>query len=583
MEKIKNFGKKYPKLVKVNSNKNCVNKGQIMSLLKIVPLGGMGNVTQNMYLYEYENEILIVDCGIGFPDHYMPGVDVLIPDTSYLLEKLEEGKQIVAMVFSHGHDDHIAATPYILPNLPEFPMFASELTAGFAEQRIRDGKIERTVTVLEDNKEIAIGQHFRVRLIPVTHSVPDTRHVVITTPEGIIYHGSDYKLDPTPVDGKVSDLKEIAKLKDENVLCMMVDCLRVENPKWVESESTVGPVIDRLMANTKGAFITTLMSSHIHRIQQTINACEKHGRKVVFVGRSVEQNVEIATRLGKLSIPEGMMVDKKDIEDVSSEKLCVIIAGSQGQEGSSLIRAIYGEHPVLRIKQTDTVVFSADVIPGNEQNYYGAIDELSRNRVHVVYPQVEPNIHKSGHASAPEQQEIINLVKPKYLMPIGGSDRHRVKFLELVADKVGYKPESVLIPESGEVIGFENREYKVVDAINIRPQIVDGLGVGDVGPMVLSDRRALGQAGIVLVVVPKNGDELDLGNTTVISRGFVFMKEADEVVMFIKKETADLVLEEKRKKTDEEKIKRLLEKRISRKLYKVIRREPMIVVEFMNV
>ncbi|MBU0974102.1 ribonuclease J [Patescibacteria group bacterium] len=554
-----------------------------MSKLKIIPLGGMGKVTQNMFLYEYENEILIVDCGIGFPDSYMPGVDILIPDISYLLKRIDEGKIIAGMLLSHGHDDHIAALPYLLSDLPEFPIFASPLTAGFAEQRMKDGKINRVVTVVKDNADIKIGEYFSVKFFPITHSVPDTRHITINTPEGLIYHGSDFKLDPNPVDGVISDLEHIAQLANENILCMMIDCLRVECPTWVESESLTGPAIDSVMAETKGKLIMTLMSSHIHRIQQTINAAQKYGRKVVFIGRSVEQNVTVATRLGKLIIPHGMKIDKKHIEDIVDNKLCVIVAGSQGQEGSSLMRAVYGEHRILRIKKTDTVIFSANAIPGNELSYYGAIDELCRNKIHVVYPDVMPNLHKSGHASAPEQQELLGLVKPKYVMPIGGDDRHRFKFFELVASKLGFDEKHVLIPDSGEIIGFENREYLVLDQINLKAQIIDGLGIGDVGPKVLKDRRSLGQAGIVAVIIPRIKGKLDLGKIEVVSRGFVFMREAKDVIQFIKTETAKLVTDELRKNTNLQIIQSLIEKRISRRLYKIIRREPMIVSVFMDV
>jgi ribonuclease J len=551
--------------------------------LKITPLGGMGKVTQNMFMYEYEKEILIIDCGIGFPDSYMPGVDILIPDISYLLKKIEAGSTVVGMILTHGHDDHIGALPYLMPTLPDFPIYGSSLTAGFAEQRMKGGKVDKVVNVVKDNTDIKIGSHFTAHFFPVTHSVPDTRHMTIDTPEGLIYHGSDFKLDPNPVDGIKSDLENIAKLADKNVLCMLMDCLRVEYPTWVESESVTGPAIEKVVAETQGKVVMTLMSSHIHRIQQTIDAAQKHGRKVVFIGRSVEQNVEVALRLGKLEIPNGMKVDKKHIEDVADHKLCVIVAGSQGQEGSSLMRAVYGEHRILRIKKSDTVIFSANAIPGNQLNYYGAIDELCRNKIHVVYPDVMPDLHKSGHASAPEQQELLSLVKPKYVMPMGGDDRHRFKFFEIVASKLGFDEKHVLIPSSGEVIGFENKEYSIVDEITLKAQVIDGLGIGDVGPKVLKDRLSLGQAGIVAVVIPRVRGELDLGKIEVVSRGFVFMKEAEDVVEFIKKETAKVVTEELRKKTKPEVMQSVIERRISRRLYKIIRREPMIVSVFMDV
>ena len=296
---------------------------------------------------------------------------------------------------------------------------------------------------------------------------------------------------------------------------------------------------------------------------------------MVFIGRSVEQNVEVALRLGTLTIPEGMKIDKKHIDQVADKNLCVIVAGSQGQEGSSMVRAIYGEHRILQIKPDDTVVFSADAIPGNEVTFYGAIDELSRNNVHVVYPAIKRSLHQSGHASWPEQKTMIEAVKPQYLMPVGGADRHRVLFYHKVSDELGYNEKNTLLPESGEVLGFSKRSWSVVDQISIRPQIIDGLGIGDVGPTVLSDRKALGQAGIVVLVMPRFSGEFDLKNMQVISKGFVFMKDAEEVIQFIKTQAAAAV-DSGEYKTDEQ-LMRLIEKRLARKLYKVIRREPLIV------
>ncbi len=552
-----------------------------MSALQFIALGGMGRVTQNMYLYEYENEMVLIDCGIGFPDNFMPGVDVLIPDIAHILKKLEAGKQIVGMILSHGHDDHIAATPYLLPHLPEFPIFASPLTAGFAAQRMKDGKVDRAITTITDTRPFQLGKHFSAQLLAVTHSVPDTRHILLHTPEGIIYHGSDFKLDPTPVDGVVSDLPHITEFAQNKVLCMMVDCLRVENDTWVQSESTTGPAILQTMQDVSGKYVMTLMSSHIHRIQQTVNAAVQMHRKVVFIGRSVEQNVEIALQLGNLTIPEGVQVDKRDIDQFPESELCLIVAGSQGQEGSSLMRAVYGEHPILQIKPQDKVVFSADAIPGNELSYFGAIDELSRNGISVVYPDILPNLHQSGHASAPEQTELVGLVRPKFVMPIGGQDRHRALFVRRVAEPLGYPKHQVLLPETGEVLSFEHGDYRITEKVTIKPQIVDGLGIGDVGPVVLSDRQILGQAGIVVVVVPRHKGELKLDAISVVSRGFVFVKEADEVIEFIKDITR-AAIQDKSNLPDADIVK-VIEKRLSRKLYEAIQREPKVVPIIMDI
>ncbi|HEX7017735.1 MAG TPA: ribonuclease J [Patescibacteria group bacterium] len=553
-----------------------------MSLLKLIPLGGMGKVTQNMFLYEYEDEMLIVDMGIGFPEIQMLGVDVLIPDVRYVQTKLEEGKKIVGMVLTHGHDDHIAATPYILPHLPEFPILASPLTAGFAKNRMRDGAVEREITVVKDRQWYQVGRHFEVMPLHMTHSVPDTKHYAIKTPEGIIYHGSDFKLDKDPIDGQLSDLEMATQLGQEGVLCMLIDCLRVERKERVGSESMAGPAIEEEVLTTKGKSVVTLMSSHIHRIQQVVDAAQKADRKICFIGRSVEQNVQEALQLKKLSIPYGMMVDKRDLGDYKNSQLCVVIAGSQGQEGSSLVRAVYGEHHVISITPEDKVIFSADVIPGNEIPFYEAIDELCRNGIEVVYPDIKPNLHQSGHASAQEQQELVRAVKPKYILPVGGADRHRVKFVEFVAEPLSIAPEKVLIPAHGEVLGFEGGQAKVVDHLSLHAQMVDGLGIGDVGPTVLADRRILSEAGMIVLVIPKIKGQLQLREMQVISRGFVFMKEADEVVKFIKDTTAEIINSLERNAKDDE-VRRAIEKRLSRRLYKIIKREPMIMAAIVKV
>lgn len=550
--------------------------------LTVVPLGGMGTVTQNLFLYELGNEILMVDCGIGFPDHKMPGVDILIPDVSYLVQQLEDGKELVGIVFSHGHDDHIAALPYLTEFIPNVPIYGSPLTAAFATQRLRDGGSDRVVTPMPDKKRFRIGTEFEVELIHVTHSVPDTKHVVIRTSEGILYHGSDFKFDPKPVDGRVSDLARMKEIGEEGVLCVLSDCLRVEQEDQIPSESLVGPVIQRLMSQTSGKCVVTLMSSHIHRIQQVVDASVHLGRKVTFVGRSVEQNVTEALSLGQLTVPEGVMLDKKNWDSVKESKLTMIIAGSQGQEGSSLTRAVYGEHREVQIKPQDTVIFSAGPIPGNELNFYGAIDELSRNNIQVYYPDIEPGLHQSGHASALEQRQLVQLLKPRMLWPIGGADRHRRLYQHMVATPEGYDPDRVIIPQNGDVVSFGNGRFSVPFRLTLRPQAVDGLGVGDVGPRVLGDRRQLSEAGMVVVIIPKDSrggkNEYDFRRMQVISHGFVFMKEAGEVVDFIKGITRDIIMDSEKLK--EQDLARTIERKLQRKLYKTIQREPLVTVVF---
>ena len=550
--------------------------------LHLLPLGGMGKVTQNMFLYEIEDEILIIDMGIGFPDSYMPGVDVLIPDIKPLLEKLNSGKKIIGMILTHGHDDHVGALGFILPHLPAFPIYGSPLTVGFAQEKLKEFKITADFHVINEREKFQIGQsqHFQAQAYRVTHSIPDTMHYFLTTSAGSFYHGTDFKLDPSPVDLKPTDLKGIAELQGKIDL-MLMDCLRVEKDEPIPSESTVGPEIAQIMSQTKGKLVVTLMSSHIHRIQQVVDSAHRQGRKVVFIGRSVEKNVRVAQELGELFIPKGMMVSKKKLDNYRESELVVIIAGSQGQEGSSLMRAVFGEHHTVRLGQQDTVVFSADVIPGNEYGYYGAIDELARNKIYVLYPAINHKLHQSGHASRPEQQQLLDLVKPKFVMPIGGADRHREKFAELVASPLGYRESQILLPGVGEELSYQANKVKVVSTVTLKPQVVDGLGIGDVGPAVLSDRRSLSQAGIVVVVLPRKDGYILKDKIEVISRGFVFMKEAGEVIDFIVAESTKVLAEYEGKKHDE--IRRRIEKRLARKLYKIIKREPMIVVSLIDV
>lgn len=551
-----------------------------MSKLRILPLGGVGNVTKNMFVYEYEDEMLIVDCGIGFPQLNMQGVDLLIPDISYLLEQLDAGKHIVGMFFSHGHDDHIAAAGYILPQLPEFPLFASPLTAAFAQQRMRDHKVERNITVLRDKEPVNLG-YFSVESIAMTHSVPDTKHLLIRTPEGVVYHGSDFKLDPNPVDGVLPDFESIKNVANEGILCMLIDCLRIENANATPSESTVRSAIEQEMMHVTGKVVVTLMSSHIHRIQQVVDAAIAVGRKLVFIGRSVEQNVDAAIALKKLQLSSRDIVDKRDIDTIPDERLCLIVAGSQGQEGSSLVRAVYGEHPMLQISERDKVIFSADVIPGNELTFYGAIDELAKNGIDVVYPDIHHELHVSGHASAVEQQQLVELARPQYLFPIGGAYRHQKLFADL-AQKVGYDEQHVLLPKDGQVIEFEQGIQNWGETLLLKELMVDGKGVGDVGTMVLSDRKTMSQDGMLILVIPKVNGKYQLKDVQVVSRGFIFMRDSEEFVSEIKVMVAEIMTELISSKEKPSEMKRRMEKRLTRRLDKVIGRTPLIMTVFVE-
>jgi len=548
--------------------------------LRIIPLGGMGNVTKNMFAYEYDDEILLVDCGIGFPEQYMLGVDVLIPDVSYLQQRVEDGATIVGLCLTHGHDDHIAALPYILPMInADFPLYGSPLTAAFAQARMADGGIEREVFEYDDHGMLNLGKYFKVETVRVTHSVPDTRHLVIHTPEGLCYHGSDFKFDMNPVDHQSTDFGKIASLGQSGVLCALVDCLRIERNSWVASESSIYDTLEREIYDCKGKFFVTLMSSNIHRIQLAIQVAVEHERKVVFMGRSIEQNVKIAMELNMLRVPKGVIVNKKNIEDYRDEELCIIIAGSQGQPGSSLVRAVSGDHPLVTVGKQDKVVFSTEPIPGNEGNVYSTIDELARNGVDISYSDIDEGLHVSGHAGRIEQQLILSLLHAKFLLPIGGADRHRVQF-QHVATQLGYDVRRVLLPKHGQTVLFEQGDAHLGETLQLKDLMVDGLGVGDVGTVVLADRKTMAEEGMVCVIIPDREGELDTHNIYVASRGFVFMKHADKIVVEIKKITAEVV--DSNRNLNEADLKRKIEKQLTKKLQEVIGRTPLILPVFVE-
>lgn len=488
-------------------------------MLSIFPIGGIGNVTKNMYVYELGDDMLIVDCGIGFPDETMPGVELLVPDTQYIQDRLQQGAKLHGIVLTHGHDDHIAALPYVYNEIgaDKVDIWGSPLTAEFAMARLADKGIEREVKVYPE-EPIQLGP-FSVEAVKVTHSIPDTRHLVIRTPEGLIYHGSDFKIDLTPIDGQRTDLQKIANIGEEGILCAMLDCLRIERHDPTPSEAVIGPAIRREMYGVKGKVLVTLMSSNLHRIQQVIDICEEFGRKLTFIGRSVEQNVNIAMNMGILKFPPNMKVNKKNLAEVPDDQLCIVIAGSQGQTGSSLVRAVSGEHRMVSLNKGDKVIFASEPIPGSESAVYGTIDAISEQGVEVAYSDVADGLHVSGHAGEYEQMLLVHLLRAKYLFPIGGEERHRVQF-GLKVQAHGYKPQQVVLPHYGKFVEFQNGEMKYGGQVNLRERTitVEGSTVGVIDED-LEDRTKLGTQGMVVAVVNKVGNNYDVNEIFLEERG----------------------------------------------------------------
>ena len=544
-------------------------------MVKIIPLGGM-SVTKNMFMYETDEEILLVDCGIGFPDETMLGVDLLIPDTTYLENSK---KRIVGMLLTHGHDDHIAGLPYILPKLPEFPMYASRLTAAFAAQRMKEFGMNRKLTIIDDERGVRLGQ-FIIESIRVTHSVPDARHFFITTPEASIYHGSDFKFDLTPVDNIRPEFQKIATMGRRGVTLMLSDCLRSERFGFSPSESTLSQRLESEIRDVKGKVIFTIMSSNVHRIQQAVDAAIKFGRRVALFGRSIEENVRVAEELGYLTLPSQALVWKKKISHVPDDKLCLIVAGSQGQPGSALVRAAQGEHENIKVRPTDKIIFSSDAIPGNERAVYETIDAFSHQGAEVIYADVEDNgeLHVSGHGSQGELMLLMELVRPDYLVPIGGTYRHMVQYRKL-ASRMGYAQEKVFLLEEGQTIEVKGRrEARIGETIPLKNIMVDGLGIGDVGKVVLRDRKQMSEEGILVVIIPVDAQTSQIsGSVEIISRGLVYMKESGALLEKAKGTVASTLREFrtpiKEWRTVKDRIKAALEKLFLQEL----ERYPMII------
>lgn len=543
--------------------------------LSFIPLGGIATVTRNMYLYIYKNEILIVDCGLGFPDETMLGVDLLLPDISYLLSELKNGKKIVGMVLTHGHEDHIGALPFILPQLPDnFPIHATNLTSAFANEKLKEFKIGPRVAKKDFNKPINLGS-FNAMFIRVTHSIPDTSHIFIKTPVGNLYHGSDFKFDKTPYDGKVSDIRMIEQVGKEGVMCLMSDSLGAERAGVTGSEIGLAGKFEEEMKKTRGKFIVTTFSSHVARLNQVIEVSEKNGRKVCFVGRSLLRAKDTAQKLGYLKMQKNTEVDVRNIKNYKDRDLTLIIAGSQGQEESAMTRAANDEHREVKLRPNDVVVFSADPIPGYEVFVYEVIDTIAKKDIRVLYSPASHDFHVSGHGSADELADLIKLLKPKKVMPISGQYRHMYAYKNL-AMSLGYKRQDVLLLEGGQEVLFNKNGAVFGKSIPLKNVYVDEVSGEELENYVLMDRQKLSEGGIVIVLAQIASSDCQLvQNPDVIIRGFT----ADDKKLALKI-TNDLrsALRKKRGRvTNWQHIKKLVGDITERRIFRELHHTPLVL------
>jgi len=494
--------------------------------LKIIPLGGLGEIGKNMMVMEYENDIIIIDAGLMFPEEEMFGVDLVIPDISYLLEKKEK---IRGIIITHGHEDHIGALPYILPQL-DVPVYATKLTQGVVSVKLKERRTRSGIDlkVITPGETFTLGK-FKIEFFPVTHSIPDAVGLIIHTPVGIIVHSGDFKIDYTPVSGKPTDMSRLAQLGDQGVLLLLSDSTYAELPGYTPSEQIVAASLDRVIAQAPGRVIVATFSSLVSRIQQVIDAATKYERRVFIVGRSMIDTVKMALELGYLNAPDGVIGRLDELRGLPRNRIVFITTGSQGEPTSALVRMANRDHRQLHILRGDTVVFSASPIPGNEAVIYRTVNSLFKQGARVLYSQME-RVHVHGHASQEELKLLLNVVKPKFFMPIHGEYRHLTIHADL-AHSIGIPDDNTLVLEDGDVLEMTAQSAKVTGKITYGNVYVDGLSVGDIGTVVLRDRKMLSRDGIVMVIIAINRQTGKLvGRPDIVTRGFVDTKESKDML-----------------------------------------------------
>lgn len=547
--------------------------------VRVVPLGGIGNVTKNMFVYEYRydgklRDILIVDCGIGFPEPEMYGVDLVIPDVRYL----ENKKNFIrGLVFTHGHDDHIAGIPYLYKKLGRIPMWGTKLTAAFTNIKLREIELNTKVAAVDFSQTLRI-RPFTVSFVRVTHSVPDAANLVIETPIGIFYHGSDFKFDFSPLDGKLSELDKITAVGKRGVLCLLTDSLGSERPGFTPSEQIIGQTVERELALSNGKVLFTTQSSNISRIQLAIDIAQRFGRKIAFLGKSINQNVEESVKLGYMKVRREAVVRDRDLKRIPPSRQFLVVAGSQGQVDSALARIANEDHQFVRLSDGDTVIFSADPIPGHEHDVNTLIDQIYRKGARVSYSDIMEDLHVSGHGSQGDLMLMLSAVGPRYILPIGGTYKHMMQYRRLAQD-LGYDKRDVLIPEDGQVLEFRlNQPPRVVESIELENVMVDALGVGDVGEIVLRDRQTIATEGIVVVIVPiEQSTGRITGTPDIVSRGFVYMKQSRTLIRDAERVVTESLRLKKGRMVDWSFMRKNIEENLARFLSRETGRHPLIV------
>ncbi len=546
----------------------------MISKLKIIPLGGLGEIGKNMTAFECGSDIIIVDCGMGFPDEDMYGIDIVLPDISYLKSNAEK---IRGMILTHGHEDHIGAVPYVLREL-DVPIYTTPLTAALVELKLEEHDLLYNTQIFtkKTGSVFRLGC-FTVEFIHVNHSIPDSVALAIGTPLGTVVHTGDFKIDVTPISGGMLDIARFGQLGNAGVLALLSDSTNAEKPGHSDSERKVGEGFDKLFMGCDKRIIITTFASNVHRLQQIINVANKYGRKVGITGRSMENVLRVATVLSYMDIPEGVMMDIEHLNKLPKNKVVIISTGSQGEAMSALYRMAFSEHKQINVDSGDRVIISASAIPGNENMISRVIDELFHKGAEVIYDR-HTDLHVSGHASQEEHKMILGLVKPKYFIPVHGEYRMLVKHAEL-GRIMGVNPKNIVLAENGKVIEITKKSIKCEESVPSGAVLVDGSGVGEVGSVVMRDRHRLAEDGMVVIVMPfSSQDHKMLASPEIVTRGFIYVKEAEELMGELKRVTIESVDScEAQHITDFTTIKSKVKSNISGYLYKTTRRSPMIL------
>mgnify|MGYP004430600755 FL=1 len=587
----KNNKGKTVKSVKAESTKNTRNTGRTRksssknifkkSKLKIIPLGGLHEIGKNITVFEYEDEIIIVDCGISFPEDDMLGVDLVIPDVTYLVKNQEK---IKGMVITHGHEDHIGGIPYFLKQI-NVPIYATRLTVGLINNKLEEHKLLRSTEMHTVNQgdTIKLGQNFKIEFIRSSHSIPDSVMLAITTPAGTVLHTGDFKVDYTPIDGQIMDFGRIAELGQQGILALMADSTNAERKGFTMSESSVGDVFEKLFLNCTKRIVVATFASNVHRIQQIVNSAVKYGRKIAVCGRSMINMISTAVELGYIQCPDNIFIDIDMIGSYTDDQLVIITTGSQGEPMSALTRMAAGDHRKVKITPNDLIIISATPIPGNEKYVSKVIDDLMQLGAEVVYSALA-DVHVSGHACQEEQKLILALAKPKYFIPVHGEYR-QLRAHQETAELMGIDKDNIFMLTNGRVLEMNEDEAKFNGSVPSGKVLVDGLGVGDVGNIVLRDRQHLAQDGLIVIVLTMDSQTGEVvAGPDVISRGFVYVRESenlmDDVKSVVRHEVAKC---EERGVRDWSTIKSTVKENLRDYLFIKTKRNPMIIPIIMEV